>query len=472
MTKPIDPKLAKFIAESKVRERMYHGTDKDIKAFRPGRVGTFVTPDPEFASKWATEYADEGRNKEGANVLPVHVQTKNPFDYENPKHVSHLRELAKIRFPNSSHTVHSEINRMVHPENAWDNYPYVENPDVQKLIKSAGHDAFYVSENHVKNLGIYDPRKIKSAIGNRGTYDPNDPDITKAGGGPVLPIGPSADIAAKLAALKEQMRQQGTNFDRRMQGVVNAEKTAGTGTVLPTDKAKGGLAHMAGGGHKELEEYIRQHEGQYGLHRLQRAQDEIHNLHGMYAPEALRQAFSGDNAKALMTMNPADFEKYAMQLKGNQTTGAITPSLEDRIKGQKARKTDLSTEDYVKYLQSIGKFSDVPYLQIDKEEVGLPLTPFISGHEGRHRNRAMASQGINRGLVVLHPRTELREPLPRRSREEYINALKEELAMTGNMVKPQQDKTNPRPAIQMPDIYAHGGSVTHAHHLDIEERPL
>ena len=296
--------------------------------------------------------------------------------------------------------------------------------------------------------------------------------IHKAGGGPVLPIGPPADVAAKLAALKEQMRQQGTNFDRRMQGVVNAEKTAGTGVVLPTDKASGGVAHMAGGGHKELEEYIRQHEGQYGLHRLQRAQDEIHNLHGMYAPEALRQAFSGDNAKALMTMNPADFEKYAMQLKGNQTTGAITPSLEDRIKGQKARKTDLSTEDYVKYLQSIGKFSDVPYLQIDKEEVGLPLTPFISGHEGRHRNRAMASQGINRGLVVLHPRTELREPLPRRSREEYINALKEELAMTGNMVKPQQDKTNPRPAIQMPDIYAHGGGVTHAHHLDIEERPL
>ena len=72
-------------------------------------------------------------------------------------------------------------------------------------------------------------------------------ELHKATGG-ALPIGPPADVAAKLAALKEQMRQQGTNFDRRMQGVVNAEKTAGTGVTLPTDKAKGGLAHLAIGG--------------------------------------------------------------------------------------------------------------------------------------------------------------------------------------------------------------------------------
>ena len=72
-------------------------------------------------------------------------------------------------------------------------------------------------------------------------------ELHKATGG-ALPIGPPADVAAKLAALKEQMRQQGTNFDRRMQGVVNAEKTAGTGVTLPTDKAKGGPIHLAIGG--------------------------------------------------------------------------------------------------------------------------------------------------------------------------------------------------------------------------------
>ena len=75
-------------------------------------------------------------------------------------------------------------------------------------------------------------------------------ELHKATGG-ALPIGPPADVAAKLAALKEQMRQQGTNFDRRMQGVVNAEKTAGTGVTLPTDKAKGGVTHAH---HLDIEE--------------------------------------------------------------------------------------------------------------------------------------------------------------------------------------------------------------------------
>ena len=101
-------------------------------------------------------------------------------------------------------------------------------------------------------------------------------ELHKATGG-ALPIGPPADVAAKLAALKEQMRQQGTNFDRRMQGVVNAEKTAGTGTVLPTDKAKGGLAHMDKGGQYP---YAQAHEQarinaikMLGLHEHNTAQD-------------------------------------------------------------------------------------------------------------------------------------------------------------------------------------------------------
>jgi hypothetical protein len=61
----------------------------------------------------------------------------------------------------------------------------------------------------------------------------------KATGGAV-PIGPPADIAAKLAALKEEMRKQGTDFNRRQQGIANMEKMAGKGVSLPTDKAKGG----------------------------------------------------------------------------------------------------------------------------------------------------------------------------------------------------------------------------------------
>jgi hypothetical protein len=41
-----------------------------------------------------------------------------------------------------------------------------------------------------KEFAVFDPeRQLKSAIGNRGTYDPNDPDLTKARGG--LAVKPS-----------------------------------------------------------------------------------------------------------------------------------------------------------------------------------------------------------------------------------------------------------------------------------------
>lgn len=164
-----------------------------------------------------------------------------------------------------------------------------------------------------------------------------------------------------------------------------------------------------------VKEAVRQSKGDYGARRVERAADEIPNLERLYKEEALKQAFQGDNAKPMMTMNPADFEKYAMGLPTRTVTEPN--SLGD--------KTKMSTEDYLKYLRTLPEgFDDIPFLDINKQEQGLPLMPFISGHEGRHRNRAMAGGGEKAGLVTLYPRTELREGFPRRTQEEYIEALK------------------------------------------------
>ena len=59
------------------------------------------------------------------------------------------------------------------------------------LHKVTGHDGVIKDfGNGRKHYVAWFPEQIKSAIGNRGTYDPNDPDITKAHGGPIhLAIG-------------------------------------------------------------------------------------------------------------------------------------------------------------------------------------------------------------------------------------------------------------------------------------------
>ena len=203
--------------------------------------------------------------------------------------------------------------------------------------------------------------------------------------------------------------------------------------------------------------------GDFGARRVERAADEIPNLERMYKERALKEAFSGDNAKALMTMNPKHFERYAAPLDTRFTDEASTRFT--------SSGEPISYREYIEnYLPSVGKFNDVPFLEINKKEQGLPITPFISGHEGRHRNRVLSNKGETTGLVRLLPRAELREPFPRRSQEEYIQALRNELDMTGNFVLPEKYgvldnsgfvKDVQRPAIVLPDVYAKGGEVQH-----------
>jgi len=153
--------------------------------------------------------------------------------------------------------------------------------------------------------------------------------------------------------------------------------------------------------------------GVYGARRVDRAADEIKNLNKLYSQDALKSTFSGDNARALMTVNPKDFERYSLPLEVSKE------NREKMIKSGLWNTDDDIKYDYIQKLRKIrGGFDDVPFLQINKKKQGLPTTPIISGHEGRHRNRAMVSAGEQAGLVRLEPRAELREPFPRRSQEE------------------------------------------------------
>jgi hypothetical protein len=248
---------------------------------------------------------------------------------------------------------------------------------------------------------------------------------------------------------------------------------------------------------------MRKRQGEFGARRVERAADEVPNLERMYQEEALKQAFGGDNAKAMMTINPKDFEKYAMPLPMNLASdkayfkaGARNPTMREAFMdsgltneqwhnlndiqkmdvfntynskvSKMAINEPMEFDQYLKHLADLDDgFEDVPFLQINKQEQGLPLMPFISGHEGRHRNRALAGRGEEKSLVQLLPRAELREPFPRRSQEEYLEALKKELEMTDNLVRPEaedvygagQIQQIKRKPIQLPDVYAEGGGA-------------
>jgi len=220
---PADVNLAKFLELSKEKRRMYHGTrhytrgvpgghpitspEADpnytekmrntggFESITPGIRGmSFVTPDTEFANEYAGE--NKKADKMSGAVYPVYVQVKNPFDYENPAHV---RAVAKLLKPTDNKwAMHYGKNpKQIYERLASGAWEYIEDPDVQAAAKKLGHDAMYMNEHGIKNLGVFNPNAIKSAIGNRGTYDINEPHMNKATGGVVkekVTISPNMDV--------------------------------------------------------------------------------------------------------------------------------------------------------------------------------------------------------------------------------------------------------------------------------------
>jgi hypothetical protein len=102
-----------------------------------------------------------------ANIMPLFVRAENPFDYANPDHIKKLLSTA------TGKDIYEEEIRYI-KAGAWS---MIEKPQVQAAIKAGGFDGFYVLEGGRKNLAVYDPNQIKSAIGNIGTFSRDSNDI-------------------------------------------------------------------------------------------------------------------------------------------------------------------------------------------------------------------------------------------------------------------------------------------------------
>jgi hypothetical protein len=200
---------------------MYHGTARDITEFRPKQANAiFLTDSPRFAEDFTgmsenymadeffkslgepeksvyrkraekiskrngTDYADElleilkEQLPSRANIMPVYVRAENPFDYENrdvvKQLINEIKNLEDINALLESVDIDSlsDLEMLLR----GGNWGIIEEPEIQRLIKKMGFDSFYVMEGFQKNLAVYDPNQIKSAIGNIGTFSREDKDI-------------------------------------------------------------------------------------------------------------------------------------------------------------------------------------------------------------------------------------------------------------------------------------------------------
>lgn len=162
--------LRRFTERSAVRDesgprRVYTGTSKDnqFDAFKTGRRGAWFTENPELASKYAEsndsmdyKYDPGSRNFVSVNtasrVIPAYLNIENP----------HRLTQEDFDFLNSH-----------------ENYARLQGQLFDRL-RSQGHDGV----DYGGGIWVaFDPRQIKSAIGNAGTYDPAEKSMMKSRGG-------------------------------------------------------------------------------------------------------------------------------------------------------------------------------------------------------------------------------------------------------------------------------------------------
>jgi hypothetical protein len=151
-----DANLAKFLEESQAKDRLYHATGDDFKAFAPEKThpeskfgeGIYMTPNTNKANFFANIRTRQGKN---AQIMPVYSSVKNPYEIQGVQNI---------------------------PMNGIDT----------NKLKSLGYDGVMYRDEAgaLQEVVAFEPTQVKSAIGNRGTYDITKPDINEAKGGLTL----------------------------------------------------------------------------------------------------------------------------------------------------------------------------------------------------------------------------------------------------------------------------------------------
>jgi len=205
--------LKKFLEPSKVQQRLFHSTFSDFSVpktkhgsdeyFKFGiHVGPLEAAESRIPIKAKEDLIDKRKSgNAGANIMPVHIQLRNPLRLNENR-------MGRWGVDDIMHEVMQKADRGELPnvdQKLLDDYfddqleirgkkwSYADEPGekselLSNFLNDIGFDGI-VYKNEIEGGGdsylLLNPNQVKSAIGNRGTYDIGEKDITKAKGGAV-----------------------------------------------------------------------------------------------------------------------------------------------------------------------------------------------------------------------------------------------------------------------------------------------
>lgn len=302
----------------------------------------------------------------GRNMMPVYANIEDPFDFDDPASIARLDE-QWMKTHGHSILIYADIL-----SGKWD---AIENDKVIKAIKDAGFDSFYVIEMGIKNLGIFNPNNIKSAIGNDGNFDVYNPSIRES--------------RKSKKSLNARLRDEGAQVDN----IVNA------------------LSRWNAG------------ERMFAFPEMDEAPIEVKDIDTLmgYRPEQLlalpEEKVSGKEIARRMAAVPSVGESRTDS--SRLFVDALIEKNRVPIYGSREKLIDMNIDDFLMLAEkgfSNSKYEGVKKLMDEGEKFySLPfLNAYadgkdflkVKGHEGRHRARALKEAGYQTMPVIL--RTDIR----------------------------------------------------------------
>lgn len=152
-----------------VNEPMYHGTNKDIKAFDLSKHGTstdkgdfgkavYVTTESSTASKYARDKDMYGKDISGANVLPLLVKEGNVYPVNGQQGMN-------------------ELIKTLGGDDVWYNM-YKKPDEYANAVKDLGYDS--IRDYGYKQSAIYNPSNVRSQFAAFNPARANEPDLLAA----------------------------------------------------------------------------------------------------------------------------------------------------------------------------------------------------------------------------------------------------------------------------------------------------
>lgn len=217
---PLDsPAFKKWFRDSKVVDSdgrplvVYHGTGS---AFTSPNGMTWGASSPSLANEYAL-MRQRGFNDRGGQVMPFYMAIRHPLDGDslpllmspgefldaaNAQAGGALapEDVSKIGASLANRALEEEAGSRFSPHEFW-NTPHFHfgadgASELKRALVSMGFDGIQYTERGGLTFGAFSPSQIKSATGNRGTFDGSNPDIRFAPGGssagPGIPSNPQA----------------------------------------------------------------------------------------------------------------------------------------------------------------------------------------------------------------------------------------------------------------------------------------